>query len=170
MKKLLSLTLITLFLTSCVSKKQYVDLEGNYKSTKKELVNVKASLQECLIEKDKNSNNFITNLKIEWNRKFTLSYAVFMLFFLGAPLGAVVKKGGLGWPVITAILIFLVYFILTRAGEEMASNYTMSPLTGMWLSSICITPISIFIFYKANKDSKIFQMDWYIKFLKISRK
>ena len=120
--------------------------------------------------KDKNSNNFITNLKIEWNRKFTLSYAVFMLFFLGAPLGAVVKKGGLGWPVITAILIFLVYFMLTRAGEEMASNYTMSPLTGMWLSSICITPISIFIFYKANKDSKIFQMDWYIKFLKISRK
>ena len=119
--------------------------------------------------KDKNSNNFITNLKIEWNRKFTLSYAVFMLFFLGAPLGAVVKKGGLGWPVITAILIFLVYFMLTRAGEEMASNYTMSPLTGMWLSSICITPISIFIFYKANKDSKIFQMDWYIKFLKISR-
>ena len=120
--------------------------------------------------KDKNSNNFITNLKIEWNRKFTLSYAVFMLFFLGAPLGAVVKKGGLGWPVITAILIFLVYFMLTRAGEEMASNYSMLPLTGMWLSSICITPISIFIFYKANKDSKIFQMDWYIKFLKISRK
>lgn len=120
--------------------------------------------------KDKNSNNFITNLKIEWNRKFTLSYAVFMLFFLGAPLGAVVKKGGLGWPVITAILIFLVYFMLTRAGEEMASNYSMLPLTGMWLSSICITPISIFIFYKANKDSKIFQMDWYIKFLKIIRK
>ena len=120
--------------------------------------------------KDKNSNNFITNLKIEWNRKFTLSYAVFMLFFLGAPLGAVVKKGGLGWPVITAILIFLVYFMLTRAGEEMASNYSMLPLTGMWLSSICITPISIFIFYKANRDSKIFQMDWYIKFLKISRK
>ena len=82
--------------------------------------------------KDKNSNNFITNLKIEWNRKFTLSYAVFMLFFLGAPLGAVVKKGGLGWPVITAILIFLVYFMLTRAGEEMASNYSMLPITGMW--------------------------------------
>ncbi len=56
MKKLILLTLITLFLSSCVSKKQYVDLEGNYKSTKKELVNVKASLQECLIEKDRNSN------------------------------------------------------------------------------------------------------------------
>jgi len=111
--------------------------------------------------KEKSADNFITNLKIEWNRKFTLSYAVFMLFFLGAPLGSVVKKGGLGWPVITAILIFLIYFMLTRAGEEMASNYTMLPLTGMWLSSICITPISIFIFYKANKDAKIFDLEWY---------
>ena len=111
--------------------------------------------------KDKSADNFTTNLKIEWNRKFTLSYAVFMLFFLGAPLGAVVKKGGLGWPVITAILIFLIYFMLTRAGEEMASNYTMLPITGMWLSSICITPISIFIFYKANRDAKIFDLEWY---------
>ena len=116
--------------------------------------------------KDKSADNFITNLKIEWNRKFTLSYAVFMLFFLGAPLGAVVKKGGLGWPVITAILIFLIYFVLTRAGEEMASNYTMLPITGMWLSSICITPISIFIFYKANSDAKIFDLEWYKRIVK----
>jgi lipopolysaccharide export system permease protein len=116
--------------------------------------------------KDKSAENFISNLKIEWNRKFTLSYAVFMLFFLGAPLGAVVKKGGLGWPVITAILIFLIYFVLTRAGEEMASNYTMLPRTGMWLSSICITPISIFIFYKANRDAKIFELEWYQRIVK----
>ncbi len=101
------------------------------------------------------------DLIIEWNRKFTLSYAVFMLFFLGGPLGAIVKKGGLGWPVITAILIFLVYFMLTRAGEEMASNYNMGPNFGMWLSAICITPVSIFIFYKANRDAKIFDLDWY---------
>lgn len=111
--------------------------------------------------KEISSDNFITNLKIEWNRKFTLSYAVFMLFFLGAPLGSIVKKGGLGWPVITAVLIFLVYFILTRAGEEMSSNYSLSPSMGMWLSSICITPISIFIFLKANRDAKIFDIEWY---------
>ena len=86
-----------------------------------------------------------------------------MLFFLGGPLGAIVKKGGLGWPVITAILIFLVYFILTRAGEEMASNYNLGPYIGMWLSAICITPVSLFIFYKANKDARIFEMDWYTK-------
>ena len=114
--------------------------------------------------KEKSSTNYKNDLEIEWNRKFTLSYAVFMLFFLGAPLGAIVKKGGLGWPVITAILIFLVYFILTRAGEEMAESYTIMPATGMWLSALCITPLSIFIFYKANKDSKLFDMDWYNKF------
>ena len=109
------------------------------------------------------TDNFLVNLKIEWNRKFTLSYAVFMLFFLGAPLGSIVKKGGLGWPVITAILIFLIYFIITRAGEEMSSSLSIAPNLGMWLSSICITPISIFIFYKANKDAKIFELDWYSK-------
>ena len=114
--------------------------------------------------KEKSTTNYKNDLEIEWNRKFTLSYAVFMLFFLGAPLGAIVKKGGLGWPVITAILIFLVYFILTRAGEEMAESYTIMPATGMWLSALCITPLSIFIFYKANKDSKLFDMDWYNKF------
>ena len=84
-----------------------------------------------------------------------------MLFFLGGPLGAIVKKGGLGWPVITAILIFLIYFILTRAGEEMSENYTMIPSAGMWLSAICITPLSIFIFYKANKDSQLMDLEWY---------
>ena len=113
--------------------------------------------------KEKSSDKFITNLKIEWNRKFTLSYAVFMLFFLGAPLGSIVKKGGLGWPVITAVLIFLVYFILTRAGEEMSANYSLTPSMGMWLSPLCITPISIFIFFKANKDAKIFDIEWYNK-------
>ena len=87
-----------------------------------------------------------------------------MLFFLGGPLGAIVKKGGLGWPVITAILIFLVYFILTRAGEEMASNYNLGPYTGMWLSAICITPVSLFIFYtRLIKMLRIFEVDWYTK-------
>ena len=113
--------------------------------------------------KEKSSQDYLSDLKIEWNRKFTLSYAVLMLFFLGGPLGAIVKKGGLGWPVITAILIFLVYFILTRAGEEMASNYNLGPYIGMWLSAICITPVSLFIFYKANKDARILEMDWYTK-------
>ena len=86
-----------------------------------------------------------------------------MLFFLGAPLGAIVKKGGLGWPVLIAILFFLIYFMLTRAGEEMAINGSMDPNIGMWLSAIIITPITIFIFFKANKDSVLFDIEFYQK-------
>jgi lipopolysaccharide export system permease protein len=114
-------------------------------------------------EKEKATEKYLASLDIEWNRKFTLSYAVIMLFFLGAPLGAIVKKGGLGWPVLIAILFFLIYFMLTRAGEEMAINGSMDPNIGMWLSAIIITPITIFIFFKANKDSVLFDIEFYQK-------
>mgnify|MGYP003951367545 CR=1 FL=1 len=118
------------------------------------------------IQKQKATEKYLASLSIEKHRKFTLSYAVLMLFFLGAPLGAIVKKGGLGWPVLISILFFLIYFMLTRAGEEMAGNASLSPIIGMWLSAICITPISLFIFYKSNKDSKLFDINFYSKLFK----
>jgi lipopolysaccharide export system permease protein len=116
------------------------------------------------VQKKKATENYITDMSIEWNRKFTLSYAVLMLFFLGAPLGAIVKKGGLGWPVLIAILFFLLYFILTRSGEEMAENGSLDPITGMWLSAFVVTPITLFIFYKSNQDSRLFDFEFYLKF------
>lgn len=118
------------------------------------------------IRKEQSTKNYLSDMSIEWNRKFTLSYAVLMLFFLGAPLGAIVKKGGLGWPVLIAILFFLLYFILTRAGEEMASNGSIEPFKGMWLSALVITPITLFIFLKANNDSRLFDFEFYFKFFK----
>ena len=121
------------------------------------------------IQKQKATDKYLSNLSIEKNRKFTLSYAVLMLFFLGAPLGAIVKKGGLGWPVLISILFFLIYFMLTRAGEEMAGNSSLSPIVGMWLSAICITPVSLFIFYKSNMDSKLFDYDFQSKLFRKKR-
>ena len=118
------------------------------------------------VQKERATENYLNDMSIEWNRKFTLSYAVLMLFFLGAPLGAIVKKGGLGWPVLVAILFFLVYFIFTRAGEEMAANGSLDPIAGMWLSAIIITPITLFIFYKSNKDSRLFDYEFYLSTLK----
>ena len=152
------------FLHIITSEQNKTELNKDYKSAIRKLNNLYKIIK--FVKKKENSiSNYKTDLTIEWNRKFTLSYAVFMLFFLGGPLGAIVKKGGLGWPVITAILIFLVYFMLTRAGEEMASNYNIDPNTGMWLSAICITPVSIFIFIKANQDARIFDIDWYKKLI-----
>ncbi len=132
------------------------------------LKRVNQILNHINIEKEKEiaTNNYLTDMDIEWNKKFTLSYAVMMLFFLGAPLGAIVKKGGLGWPVLIAILFFLVYFMLTRAGEEMSINGTINPYLGMWLSAIILTPITLFVFYKANKDSRLFDFEFYQKIFK----
>lgn len=107
-----------------------------------------------------------TNLFVKRHEKFTLSYAVLMLFFLGASLGAVIKKGGFGIPVLIAVGLFLVYFLLTRGGQEMASAGALSPFVGMWLSAIVITPVTLWIFFKANGDSKIFDFDFYSKLFK----
>jgi lipopolysaccharide export system permease protein len=111
-------------------------------------------------------DEYKTNLFIKRHEKFTLSYAVIMLFFLGASLGAVIKKGGFGVPVLIAVGLFLVYFLLTRGGQEMAAAGTLSPFIGMWLSAIVLTPVAMWIFYKANKDSKVFDFDFYTKWLK----
>ena len=139
----------------------------------------KLNLQDAILKmenKRQNLTSFITNKKgidqginnltIKWHEKFTLSYACIMLFFLGASLGAIVKKGGFGVPVIIAILMFLVYFMLTRGGQEMADSGSLSPILGMWLSALILSPIALFIFIKANNDSKIFDFDFYIKLFK----
>ncbi len=107
-------------------------------------------------------DRYIAKATLKMHEKFTLSYAVIMLFFLGASLGAIVKKGGLGVPVLIAILLFLVYFILTRAGAEMADSMVLSPFWGMWLSAILLTPVSIFVFFKAKNDSNIFDANYYV--------
>lgn len=132
------------------------------------ITNTKNSIRELDIDATRNdvSMRYMNKLSVEWHRKFTLAYACLMLFFIGAPLGAIVKKGGLGWPVLISILFFLIYFILSRAGDEMAISGSLTPFFGMWLSAFILTPIAIFIFYKANNDSKLFDMDFYQKFFR----
>jgi len=110
----------------------------------------------------------INKLEVEWHRKFTLAYAVLMLFFLGAPLGAIVRKGGIGVPVLIALLLFIIYFLITRMGEEFATGMTMNPAIGMWLSAYILTPITLFVAYKSNADSKLFDKDFYLKIIRFT--
>lgn len=134
------------------------------------IISVKNTIRTLEVDKrrDEYSSQYLAKMDVEWHRKFTLAYACMMLFFLGAPLGAIVRKGGLGWPVIIAILLFLVYFILTRAGDEMAMAGEIDVKLGMWLSALVLSPIAIFIFYKANNDSKLFDMEFYQKLFKFN--
>jgi len=93
---------------------------------------------------------------MEFHRKFSLTYTILVLFFVGAPLGAIVKKGGFGAPVVIAAIIFIIYFILISIGESLVKSQTVSPFIGMWLASIFFTPVAIYITWVAANDRKVF--------------
>jgi len=102
----------------------------------------------------------------EWHRKFTLSFACIIFFFIGAPLGAIIRKGGLGMPVIVSVLFFIIYYIISMTGERFARELVLSPFIGMWISSIVILPLGVILTYKATTDSGILNIEAYINFFK----
>lgn len=112
-------------------------------------------------ESMKFTSNKIAEHKIEWHRKFTLSIACLLFLFIGAPLGAIIRKGGFGLPVIFSILIFIIYYVLTISGEKMADQQVITPFFGMWLGILVIFPFSILLTQKAKNDSPVFNRDWY---------
>ena len=104
--------------------------------------------------------------QIEWHRKFTLSFACLVLFFIGAPLGAIVKRGGLGMPVVFSLIFFVAYHMVSITGEKLAREAVATPFWGMWLSSAVLLPIGMFLTYKATRDSVLFDRDAYLRFLR----
>jgi lipopolysaccharide export system permease protein len=104
--------------------------------------------------------------QIEWHRKFSLSFACLVFFFIGAPFGAIIRKGGFGTPVVISILFFILYYIISIAGEKFAREGVMPAYIGMWLSSIILMPFGIFLTYKATTDSVILNSDTYLLFFK----
>jgi lipopolysaccharide export system permease protein len=104
--------------------------------------------------------------KIEWHRKFSLSMACFVLFFIGAPLGSIIRKGGLGMPLVVAIIFFLLFHLLNMFGEKFVKEGMLPPFIGMWLAVIVLTPVGIFLTYKAMHDSQLFNKELYYKAFK----
>lgn len=99
---------------------------------------------------------YIRRHEIELHRKFTLAFACLIFFFIGAPLGAIIRKGGLGTPVIISVVMFIIYYIIDNTGYKMAREALWPCWLGMWLSSLVLLPIGIFLTYKAAKDSALF--------------
>jgi lipopolysaccharide export system permease protein len=102
---------------------------------------------------------------IEWHRKFTLSFACLVLFLIGAPLGSIIRKGGLGTPMISAIVFFIFFFLLNNVGEKLAKSDQWTVYYGMWLSSMILIPIGLFLTYKAMRDSQLFNQEFYYRLL-----
>lgn len=101
---------------------------------------------------------------IESFRKFTLSLACLIFFFIGAPLGALIRKGGLGTPSIISILFFLVYYIIDISGKKLARDGAISPFVGTFIASAVLLPIGVFLTWKSTKDSSLFNLDMYKEF------
>ena len=104
---------------------------------------------------------YINRYKIEWHRKLMLSFACVVLFFVGAPLGAIIRKGGFGFPVVFSIVFFLIFHISNTSGEKMAKTGVTIPMVGMWLGIMVLIPFAIFLTYKAINDSSILEKDFY---------
>ena len=133
------------------------------------VVNVlKNTYQYSVIDWD-NKKKDVLNNKIEWHRKFSLSLACLVLFFIGAPLGSIIRKGGLGMPLVVAIVFFLLFHLLNMFGEKFVKDEILSPIMGMWLSILILAPLGALRTYKAIHDSQLFNKEFYSRFFKSLR-
>ena len=111
----------------------------------------------------------ITRHLLEWQKKFSISFSCIVLFFIGAPLGAIIRKGGMGMPVVVSVLIFIVYHVTSFSFEKLGREMVWSPFQAMWTANFILLPFGIFLTYKSATDSALFNMEVYMKpFQKIS--
>lgn len=131
-----------------------------------------AALEKAKSQKDQIEYNglmldeykrYIRKHEVELHRKFTLAFACLIFFFIGAPLGAIIRKGGLGAPVVISVVIFIIYYIIDNTGYKMAREALWPCWAGMWLSSFVILPVGIFLTWKAATDSALFNPDAWLR-------
>lgn len=114
----------------------------------------------------KDQRKSIRRHDIEMQKKFTLSFACIIFFFIGAPLGAIIKKGGIGTPLVISVILFIIYYIIDNTGYKMARDGRLEVWMGMWISSAVLLPLGIFFTYKAMHDSALFNLDAYRNFFR----
>lgn len=119
------------------------------------------STNEVLLAQYKEQQRSLRLHQIEWHRKISLSLACLVLFLIGAPLGSIIRKGGLGSPLVFSIVFFMVFYFLSTTGEKFAKEGSIAPNIGMWLSTYVLVPIGIFLIVKALNDSQIFNKEAY---------
>ena len=109
----------------------------------------------------KEALNQLYRSKVEWHKKMSLPVSIMIFVLIGAPLGAIIRKGGLGLPVVVSIIFFVIYYIISLSGEKLAKEGSWDAVYGMWLSTFILTPIAIYLTYKATNDSALLDTDWY---------
>lgn len=159
-ENVLALNVDSLFNRSTLSQKQKVISAA---------ANRTANMQSDWRFKGLNLENNDKNIRrhqVEWNRKITLALSCLIFFFIGAPLGSIIRKGGLGMPVIISVTFFIIYYVINSMGEKMARDGHWDMLMGTWLSTALLAPLGVFLTYKSNSDSVVFNADIYMEWLK----
>lgn len=109
----------------------------------------------------KEALNQLYRSKNDWHRKLSLPVSVLIFFLIGAPLGAIIRKGGLGTPIVISVAFFVIYYIISLSGEKMAKEGTWNSFFGMWISTIVLSPVAAYLLVKATNDSSLLDVDWY---------
>lgn len=138
-------------------------------SAENSIRNLKGMLANNAIERRFLKDNY-AKFSVEWHRKFTLSFACILLFLVGAPLGAIIRKGGLGMPLVIAIVFFVTFHLLNISGEKLAKANSLTPWFGMWLSTFLLLPLAIWMLTAARNDAAIFTKEWYIRMFRQIKK
>ncbi len=144
----------TLYINKLLAVAPKSTLKKTFASAKKKLEYQYNDLKN-LSESIESKRMFIRKHQAEWHRKFTLSIAVLILFFVGAPLGAIIRKGGFGYPLVIAVFVFVVYYIISTTGEKAVVKGVLDPNIGMWLSSIILLPLGVYLTYIATIDASV---------------
>ena len=148
----------------------YLNLSDEEKSTAWKTAMQKAQSTQSEFEYQSiergDKNLMLRKHHMEAHKKFTLSLACLIFFFIGAPLGAIIRKGGLGVPVVISVLIFIFYYIVNVGSEKMAKTGEWNIVSGIWLSSAVLLPIGLFLINRANKDSVVFNVEGYVAFFR----
>jgi lipopolysaccharide export system permease protein len=140
--------------------------DSNYREVLEQSISYANSLKSAVegMAADYNSRRKELRLHLTvWHEKFTMSIAVLVLFLIGAPLGSIVRKGGIGTPVVFAVIFFVIFFLLNNFGKKFVKEDVLQPAAGMWLATAVLVPIGLFLIYKALHDSQLFNKEIYFR-------
>lgn len=146
------------FMQNFLEKKRKIVVDNAYITAQGNLENLK-SFRRTLKDKQKLINGY----NVEFHKRIAFSIACLVLFFVGSPLGSIIRKGGFGLPMIMAIVIFVIYFFISTLGKNMAESNRISPFFGGWLATFVLLPFSIFLMIRATKDKGMFNLDAFLQ-------
>ncbi len=133
-------------------------------------INSQKSSIVSIVDESQYKVKSLRNHLVEWHRKLSLSFACVVLFLIGAPLGSIIRKGGMGMPLVIAVIFFLIFHLLNMFGEKFVREGFTVAFVGMWLSTLVLLPIGFFLTYKAMHDSQLFNKEFYYRlFRPVSR-